>query len=114
MNDSADMPPLDRLELALQAERRALLEHDMEALMQAAHDKLEALKLAERTARPEDHERIRQLHEMNRANAVLLARRRREVAWTLRYLGRCDAAPVYDAVGFQQNRPVAGRWLGYG
>ena len=39
------------------------------------------------------------LAEANRANGALLARRRREVNWSLRHLGRGEAAPAYDAQG---------------
>ena len=91
--------PLDALESALQAERRALLEHDVDALLRSTQAKLEALADAERTAGAEDMARVSELHELNRANAVLLARRRREVNWALRQLGRTEDASAYDAKG---------------
>ena len=95
----AAVHPLDALESALQAERRALLEHDVDGLMRSTQAKLEALAAAERVARPDDMARVGELHELNRANAVLLARRRREVSWALRQLGRSEASSAYDAKG---------------
>lgn len=106
--------PLDALELALQAERRALLEHDVDALLQSTQAKLDALAAAERTAGPDDMTRVGELHELNRANAVLLARRRREVAWTLRHLGRVDASSTYNGSGYAAGVRVNSRWLGCG
>lgn len=105
--------PLDALESALQAERRALLEHDVDALLRSTQAKLEALVVAERTAGPEDMPRIGELNELNRANAVLLARRRREVAWALRHIGRTEASGVYDGSG-QARASAHSRLLGYG
>lgn len=105
--------PLDALESALQAERRALLEHDVEALLRSTQAKLDALRAAERTAGAADAARVTELHELNRANAVLLARRRREVAWTLRHLGRAESTGVYDGTGHAGARAQS-RWLGSG
>ena len=105
--------PLDALESALQAERRALLEHDVDALVRSTQAKLDALRQAERAAGATDAVRISELHELNRANAVLLARRRREVAWTLRHLGRAEANGVYDGTGYAGARAQS-RWLGSG
>lgn len=105
--------PLDALESALQAERRALLEHDVDALLRSTQAKLEALAEAERTASAEDVARVSELHELNRANAVLLARRRREVAWTLRHLGRSEANSVYNGAGYASAQTQS-RWLGSG
>ncbi len=105
--------PLDALESALQAERRALLEHDVDALLRSTQDKLEALAAAERIAEAADMARVGQLHDLNRANAVLLARRRREVAWTLRHIGRTEASGVYDGSGHARARAQS-RWLGSG
>lgn len=108
------MHPLDVLEEALHAERRALLEHDVEALLRSTQDKLGALRQAE--ALPPGScapERVRALSEFNRANGVLLARRRREVAWALRHLGRLEVGGVYDARGQSGVRPQA-RCLGVG
>jgi hypothetical protein len=112
--NATEVHPLDALEQALQAERRALLEHDVEALLKSTRDKLDALKAAERVATPDDRDRIAQLHALNRANAVLLARRRREVAWTLRYLGRCEATATYDGSGLARAVRAGGRFLGCG
>lgn len=109
-----DVHPLDALEQALQAERQALLEHDVDALLQSTQAKLAALREAERVAGPQDHARISELHALNRANAVLLARRRREVAWTLRHLGRSEAGGTYDVSGFASVARAGGRWLGCG
>lgn len=105
--------PLDALESALQAERRALLEHDVDALLRSTQAKLDALREAERSAAATDLPRVSALHEFNRANAVLLARRRREVAWTLRHLGRAEASGVYDGTGHAGARAQS-RWLGSG
>jgi flagellar biosynthesis/type III secretory pathway chaperone len=91
---------LDRLDAALAEERRALIEHDVEALVRSTRDKLDALRQLE--AEPPAAEfahRLRTLAEANRANGALLARRRREVNWSLRHLGRGEAAPAYDAQG---------------
>ena len=105
--------PLDALESALQAERRALLEHDVDGLMRSTQAKLEALAAAERVARPDDMARVGELHELNRANAVLLARRRREVAWTLRHLGRTESTGIYNGAGYASAQAQS-RWLGSG
>ncbi|MBS7457190.1 flagellar protein FlgN [Coralloluteibacterium stylophorae] len=97
---SGAVPAIDRLADALAAERRALLDHDADALLRATAAKLEALRAVE--AQPvadEAQPRIRELAELNRANGALLARRRREVTWALRHLGRLDAAPAYNARG---------------
>lgn len=107
------MHPLDALESALQAERRALLERDVDGLLRSTQAKLDALVAAERVAGPDDMPRVGELHEFNRANAVLLARRRREVAWTLRHLGRIDAGSVYDDAGYARVQAQP-RWLGSG
>jgi flagellar biosynthesis/type III secretory pathway chaperone len=36
---------------------------------------------------------------MTHANGILLARRRREVNWALRHLGRAESSGAYDAQG---------------
>ena len=105
---------LAELEQALQAERRALLDHDVEALLQSTQTKLAAVRALE--SLPADAvapERVRALSELNQANHVLLARRRREVGWALRHLGRVESAGVYDASGQSGVRPQA-RCLGVG
>lgn len=96
---NAAMHPLDALESALQAERQALLEHNVDALLQSTQAKLEALAAAEQVAEAADVARVESLYELNRANAVLLSRRRREVAWTLRHLGRTESNGTYDGSG---------------
>lgn len=105
---------LDALEQALQAERQALIEHDVEALLRSTQAKLVALRQVE--AMPAANaapERVSALSELNRANSVLLSRRRREVTWALRHLGRVEATGVYDAGGQSGIRPQA-RSLGVG
>ena len=105
---------LDALERALQDERRALVENDAEALMQSTQAKLAALRRAE-TLQPghADASRVMALSELNRANGILLARRRREVSWALRHLGRVESSGVYDAGGQAGVRPQS-RCLGVG
>lgn len=97
---------LDDLATALAAERGALLDHDVERLMHSTRAKLAALRALESDP-PEDYsERLAELAEANRANGALLARRRREVNWALRHLGRCESAPAYDMRGHaQQTHP---------
>lgn len=103
--------PMQRLSDALDGERQALIEHDVHALIRATGEKLEALRALE--ARPPvDHAgRLQELAERNRANGALLARRRREVNWALRQLGRSENASAYDAKGQSQmlhtRRPLA-------
>ncbi|MEE7546182.1 flagellar protein FlgN [Xanthomonas sp. Kuri4-1] len=91
--------PLQRLGDALAGERRALLEHDVEGLMQATQQKLDALRALEADVPHGEEKRLRELADANRANGALLARRRREVNWALRHLGRSESAPSYDASG---------------
>ncbi|GAB3049610.1 flagellar protein FlgN [Stenotrophomonas tumulicola] len=103
--------PMQRLSEALDAERQALVGHDVHALVRATGAKLDALRALE-AALPQGQEaRLQELAERNRANGVLLSRRRREVNWALRQLGRSEDAPVYDNRGqAQQNtlrRPLA-------
>lgn len=103
--------PLQRLGEALAGERRALLEHDVEGLMRAIQAKLEALRALEHNVPQGQQQRLRELAEANRANGALLARRRREVNWALRHLGRSESAPAYDANGqsstLHTSRPLA-------
>lgn len=106
--------PLQALEQALNAERRALLEHDVNALLSSTAAKLAALSRAE--ALPPEAavvERLTALRALNQANSVLLARRRREVSWALRHLGRVESTGVYDASGQSRARPQV-RCLGVG
>jgi len=103
---NAPAHPLDVLEDALNEERRALLDHDVEALLRSTQVKLEALRAAEQAgANASDAPRVLALSELNQANGALLARRRREVNWALRHLGRLDADTVYDANGQAGGRP---------
>jgi flagellar biosynthesis/type III secretory pathway chaperone len=105
---------LDALERALQEERQALLDNDADALLRSTQAKLAALRRAE-TLQPghAEAERVMALSELNRANGILLSRRRREVSWALRHLGRVETAGVYDAGGQAGMRPQS-RCLGVG
>lgn len=112
--DSASREALDSLEQALQAERRALLEHDVDALVNSTAAKLSALRQVESLPLQGDAPaRVNALSELNRANSILLARRRREVSWALRHLGRVESSGVYDAGGQSGARPQV-RCLGVG
>lgn len=105
---------LAELEQALQAERQALVDHDVESLLRSTEAKLAAVRALQ--GLPADAvpaERVRALGDLNQANHVLLSRRRREVAWALRHLGRVESAGVYDASGQSGVRPQA-RCLGVG
>jgi hypothetical protein len=106
--------PLEALERALDAERRALLDNDVDALLASTADKLAALRRAE-SAQPGVvlAERLEALRERNQANGVLLSRRRREVGWALRHIGRVESTGVYDSHGQPGARPQA-RCLGVG
>ncbi len=106
--------PLDALECALDDERRALVEHDVEALMRSTQAKLAALRQVEGWPLDEQSgERVLALSALNQANGALLARRRREVNWALRHLGRLDSNTVYDSTGQSGAKPSA-RCLGVG
>ena len=60
---------LDRLDAALAEERRALIEHDVEALVRSTRDKLESLRQLEaEPPAPASAQRLRLLAEANRAN----------------------------------------------
>ena len=86
--------PLQQLSDALDGERQALIA--------ATGRKLDALRVLEAQPPLEHAERLHELAERNRANGVLLSRRRREVSWTLRQLGRSENASAYDAKGQSQ------------
>lgn len=106
--------PLDELERALHAERSALIEHDVDALLRSTQSKLAAVRVLQ--ALPPaaiEPARVSELNALNQANHALLARRRREVTWTLRHLGRIESGGVYDASGQPGARPQA-RSLGVG
>lgn len=94
---------LDALSASLAEERRAILEHDVEALIRSTREKLESLQRVEQSVEastaPELQTRLLELSEANQANGALLARRRREVNWTLRHLGRSEASGAYDIKG---------------
>ncbi len=106
--------PLQALEVALHAERRALLEHDADALLSSTAAKLAALREAENLPpNAGDSDRLAALRDLNHANGILLARRRREVGWALRHLGRVESTGVYDATGQPGASPMA-RCLGVG
>ena len=99
---------LDALEGALQAERQALLENDVLALLASTEAKVRALRQAE--ASPPDlsaADRISALRLLNQSNSALLARRRREVDWALRHLGRTESTGTYGANGYTGNRAQA-------
>lgn len=111
---AVDVDPLDALEQALNAERRALIEHDVDALLSSSLAKVEALRRAE--VMPADAiagDRVSALSALNLANGILLSRRRREVTWALRHLGRVESTGVYDATGQPGARPQA-RCFGVG
>ncbi len=103
--------PLQRLSDALEGERQALIEHDVQALIRATGDKLEALRALEADLPLGEAEQLQELAERNRANGVLLSRRRREVNWALQQLGRSESASAYDAKGqshlLHTRRPLA-------
>lgn len=107
-------PSLERLATALDEERRAILDHDVEALFRSTQEKLASLRELEAGA-PADtsapfESRLRELAEVNQANGALLSRRRREVNWALRHLGRSESAGAYDANG-QTDTPRLSRSL---
>ncbi|SEK52006.1 hypothetical protein SAMN05428989_0267 [Pseudoxanthomonas sp. GM95] len=102
---NTDASPLGALEQALQEERRALLDNDVLALLASTEAKVRALRQAE--AAPPDHsaaERVNALRQLNQANGILLARRRREVDWALRHLGRVESTGTYNAAGLAGTR----------
>jgi hypothetical protein len=106
---------LDTFAAALDAERAALLSRDAESLRAACAAKTDCLRqLAQVDSThfvPGPHaERLRALADLNRANGELIARRRRDVEWTLSRLGRTCRSPAYDPNGLVQN-PIGGRNL---
>jgi len=108
---------LDELDSSLAEERRAILEHDVEALIDSTRRKLDSLRKIERSvqagAAPGLHARLLELSQGNQANGALLARRRREVNWTLRHLGRSEVSGAYDVKG-QTSVIASPRALGVG
>ena len=95
--------PLEALERALEAERRALLDNDVDALRRAESAQPGVIAA----------ERLEALRQQNQDNGVLLSRRRREVGWALRHIGRVESTGVYDSRGQPGARPQA-RCLGVG
>lgn len=90
---------LDALEAALHAERDALSGQDVEALLRSTEAKLQALRAAESaTLGAADATRVAALAAYNRENGLMLARRRRAVAFALRQLGRGETVG-YDTRG---------------
>lgn len=116
MNDMLEIA-LDELTCALADERRAILEHDVEALIDSTRRKLDSLRAIERSVQadvgPGLQARLVELSQGNQANGALLARRRREVNWTLRHLGRSEASGAYDVKG-QTSVMASPRALGMG
>jgi len=102
---------LDDLEAALKAERDALSGSDVEALLVSTEAKLKALRAAE--AAPlaaDDAPRVQALAQYNRENGLLLARRRRAVAFALGQLGRTEPTgydPRGQRAGAGYSRPIA-------
>lgn len=97
MNDAA--ATVERLATALAEEREALLGNDAGALLRATQEKLALLRELEGRMDPAFAGRLSELAELNRANGALLARRRRELNWALRHMGRTESTPGYDASG---------------
>ena len=102
---------LDALEAALHAERDALSGQDVEALLRSTEAKLRALRAAESANPGQEHAaRVTTLAAYNRENGLMLARRRRAVAFALRQLGRVEAVG-YDPRGQHATsawiRPIA-------
>ena len=96
-------PCMKALQQALDCERQAILDHDVEALIRSTGEKLSALRQLETLAASTDptplEPQLRALYQANQANGALLARRRREVNWALRHLGRSESSGAYDARG---------------
>ena len=72
-----------------------------------------AVALSGELSQNDRNQALQALREKNHANGVLLSRRRREVGWALRHLGRVESTGVYDARGQSGARPQA-RCLGVG
>lgn len=103
MSDAA--ATVERLARALSDERDALLAGDAGALLRATQDKLALLRELEQGNDPALAGRLSELAELNRANGALLARRRRELNWALRHMGRTESQPGYDASGGTTQAP---------
>jgi len=102
---------LDALAAALEEERCALLEYDIQRLMHASQVKLDALHALESDPPAGQDERLAELLEANHINGAVLAQRRRDLGRTLRTLRQLDDAPGYDAHGrghsWQNRRSLA-------
>src|SRR5690606_38851957 len=94
-----------RLARALSDERDALLAGDAGALLRATQDKLALLRELEQGIDPALAGRLSELAELNRANGALLARRRRELDWALRHVGRTAGLRGHDATGVTAQGP---------
>ena len=102
---------------AAQAALDAGLDRDPEvraAIVRALASRLKEQVLTPRlkeASAPVPEARLRELSEANQANGALLARRRREVNWALRHLGRSESSGAYDANGqtdvLRGSRPLA-------
>jgi hypothetical protein len=82
----------------------------VQALIRAHGAKLEALRALEAALPVGQNAKLEELAERNRANGVLLARRRREVNWALRQLGRSEESSAYDAKGQSNTCTRGARW----
>ena len=106
--------PLQRLSAALEEERRAIVEHDVEGLVRCTQEKLDALRALEAAAAgygfPDELQgRLTELAEMNHANGILLARRRRPMRpWPLLPPRTCPPAPVPRTIS--RPSPTSRRW----
>jgi len=97
---------LAHLDQALMDEYQALLNHDVGELIAATEHKLLALQRLEVNPPIKQAHYFRELAQRNRTNGVLLTRRRREIDWALRYLGRSEST-AYDAHGQTQWKAIA-------
>jgi len=93
---------LDRLAAALADERQALLERNVQHLLESSEVKRAALQALEAAPPAAADERLRELAEANRMNGILLARRQHEVGVMLNALERHDAPTAYNAQGHAQ------------
>jgi len=94
---------LDRLAAALADEHRALLQRDVERLLESSQRKRDALQALAANPPDEADERLPELAQANRMNGVLLGRRRHEVDIMLHALGRDEPPAGYDAQGQSRN-----------
>jgi len=100
-----DSSPLGALELALQEERRALLDNDVLALLASTEAKVRALRQAE--ASPPDRsaaERVDALRQLNQANRRPAGPPPSRSGLALRHLGRVESTGTYNAAGLAGSR----------